>query len=108
MHAKNQIFKYQQHINKFLTGVKGGSKSDYETDFFSYFRGTIGVHDITVGDKCHLYLGREGTTKRTGLTATAGKFDFEKITVAAGGEITSTHDLTGVNDEINIKVRTML
>lgn len=68
------------------------------------FRGTIGVSDMTVGDSCSLYLGSQGTTKRTGLTSTTGKFDFVEITVAAGGEITSTHDLTGVNDAINLKV----
>jgi hypothetical protein len=59
---------------------------------------------MTVGDGCSLYLGSQGTTKRTGLTSTSGKFDFVELTVAAGGEITSTHDLTGVSDAINIKV----
>jgi hypothetical protein len=71
---------------------------------FIYFRGTIGVHDVIVGEKCSLYLGKEGNTKRTGVFPDKGLFDFEKITVAAGGEITSTADLTGANDIINIKV----
>lgn len=67
-------------------------------------RGTFGVRDMTVGDRCSLYIGSQGTTKRTGLTPTTGIFDFVEITVASGGEITSTHDLTGVNAAINIKV----
>jgi hypothetical protein len=68
------------------------------------FRGTIGVHDMTVGDGCSLYLGSTGSTTRTGVSPESGTFDFDEISVAAGGEITSTWDLTGANDVINIKV----
>lgn len=66
-------------------------------------RGTIGVHDMTVGENCVLYLGSAGTTIRTGLAPNPGLFDFETFIVAAGGEVTSTADLTGANDEIHLK-----
>lgn len=69
-------------------------------------RGTIGVHDMTVGESCSLYLGNAGTTARTGLVANPGLFYFESLTVAAGGEITSTPELTGASDEIHLKVST--
>lgn len=59
---------------------------------------------MTVGDGCTLYLGGTGSTTRTGVSPLSGTFDFEDITVAAGGEITSTGDLTGTTDSINIKV----
>lgn len=58
---------------------------------------------MTVGENCVLYLGSAGTTIRTGLAPNPGLFDFEALTVAAGGEVTSTADLTGANDEIHLK-----
>ncbi|WAR26294.1 hypothetical protein MAR_011998 [Mya arenaria] len=62
---------------------------------------------MTVGDGCSLYLGSAGTTTRTGLDANPGTFDMETLTVAAGGEITATPDLTGADNEINIQANTM-
>ena len=73
-------------------------------DAYFVCRGTIGVHDMTVGESCSLYLGSAGTTVRTGLIANPGLFYFESLTVAAGGEITSTADLTGTSDEVHLKV----
>lgn len=62
------------------------------------------MHDITVGKGCTVYFGNTGKTTRTGISPVAGTFDFKDIIVAAGGEVTSTSDLTGIKDVINIKV----
>jgi len=59
---------------------------------------------MTIGEGCRLFLGATGTAFRTGIPALPGTFDVNELTVAAGGEITATHDLTGVNNRINIKV----
>ena len=69
-----------------------------------YNRGTIGVYDLTVGDSCHLYLGKTGNTKRSGFISTIGTFDFDVLTVAAGGEVTATSDLVGDNNEVKLAV----
>ena len=67
-------------------------------------RGTIGVYDLTVGDSCHLYLGNTGKTKRSGFISAIGTFDFDVLTVAAGGKVTATSDLVGDNNEIKLAV----
>ena len=67
-------------------------------------RGTIGVYDLTVGDGCHLYLGSTGKTKRSGFVSTTGIFDFDSLTVAAGGEVTATSNLVGANNKIQLAV----
>ena len=54
---------------------------------------------------CHLYLGSAGTTKRSGFIGTSGIYDFEGLTVAAGGEVTPTHDLVGDNNKLQLAVR---
>ena len=69
-----------------------------------YNRGTIGVYDLTVGDSCHLYLGKTGKTKRSGFISAIGTFDFDVLTVAARGEVTATSDLVGDNNEIKLAV----
>ena len=62
------------------------------------------MYDLTVGHSCHLYLGSTGTTKRSGFVGTAGTFDFDRLTVAAGGEVTPTSDLTGANNKVKLAV----
>ena len=68
------------------------------------FRGTIGVHNLTVGDQCRLLLGNTGNTKLTGYESETGTFDFEKLVVADGGEVTATGDLTGQSNKIQLGV----
>ena len=72
------------------------------------FRGTIGVYDLTVGDSCHLYLGSTGKTKRSGFISNTGIFDFDVLTVAAGGEVTATSDLVGDDNEIKLAVSILM
>ena len=59
---------------------------------------------MTVGRDCHLYLGSTGSTKRSGFVSDAGIFDFDALTVAAGGEVTPTHDLVGENNALHLAV----
>ena len=59
---------------------------------------------MTVGKDCHLYLGSTGSTKRSGFVSDTGIFDFDALTVAAGGEVTPTHDLTGENNLLKLAV----
>ena len=62
------------------------------------------MYDLTVGDSCHLYLGSTGKTKRSGFVSTTGIFDFDSLTVAAGGEVTATNNLVGANNRIQLSV----
>ena len=61
-----------------------------------------------MGDRCHLYLGSTGTTKRSGFVGMSGIFDFEKLTVADGGEVTATGDLVNENNRIHLAVSIIL
>ena len=63
---------------------------------------------MTVGKDCHLYLGSTGSTKRSGFVSDTGIFDFDALTVAAGGEVTPTHDLTGENNLLKLAVSNYL
>ena len=70
----------------------------------SIFRGTIGVYDLTVGYNCHLYLGNTGATKRSGFVSNSGIFDFDRLTVASGGEVTPTSELVGEDNIVRLAV----
>ena len=70
-------------------------------------RGTIGVHNLTVAESCKLYLGSSGTTKRSGFIGTTGVYDFEGLTVAAGGEVRPTLDLVGKDNKLQIAVSSL-
>ena len=53
-------------------------------------RGYIGVEDMTVARNCRLYLGLTGTTE---LANSEGTYGFHFLTVADGGEVTSTSEV---------------
>ncbi|XP_076091252.1 uncharacterized protein LOC143063127 [Mytilus galloprovincialis] len=56
--------------------------------------GTLGVVDMTIGNGCDLHLGSTGNTQGISTVSPTGIFDFNTLTVKAGGEVTVTHDLT--------------
>ena len=61
--------------------------------------------DVTLAHNCHLFLSRSGTTR---LANKMGTFQFRRLTVADGGEMTSTNDvknnsLTVVMNEGNVQ-----
>jgi len=63
------------------------------------------LDQMTVSQGCRLYLGLTGTTK---LANREGVFQFHSLTVADGGEVTSTSEvdtnkLTMVIGEVNIQ-----
>jgi hypothetical protein len=65
----------------------------------------MNVIDVTLAHNCHLLLSRTGTTR---LANKMGTFQFRSLTIADGGEMTSTHDvrntsLTLVMDEGNVQ-----
>ena len=45
---------------------------------------------MTVAKSCHLYVGLTGTTE---LANSEGKYTFSSLTVADGGEVTTTSDV---------------
>ena len=51
-------------------------------------RGILGAHNLTVGDNCKLYLGLTGTIRTTEFTGDPGVYRFNRLTVAADGEVT--------------------
>ena len=65
-------------------------------------RGRLGVVDMTVGDGCVLKLGATGDTIST--TGGVGIYDFNTLTVKAGGEVTVTDDLTDMSSILTITV----
>ena len=69
-----------------------------------YCRGTLGIVNMTVGDGCNLYLGSTGNTQGISTVSPRGVFDFETLTVKAGGEVTVTYDLTGASSIMEITV----
>lgn len=73
---------------------------------FCYFfsRGTLGVVDMTIGDACDLHLGSTGNTQGISTVSPTGIFDFNALTVKAGGEVTVTHDLTDETSSMAITV----
>lgn len=54
------------------------------------FRGTLAVHDLTIGNGCHLYLGPSGTSRGTETHGDVGIYGFDSLTVNGGGEVTMT------------------
>ena len=61
--------------------------------------------DVTLAHNCHLFLSLTGTTR---LANKMGTFKFRRLTIADGGEMTSTNDvknssLTVVIDEGNVQ-----
>ena len=92
-------------IQSLRYNFKATEGRDCTTCFILYFsRGTIGVYDLTIGNNCHLYLGSTGKTKRSGYISPTGIFDFDSLTVAAGGEVTATNNLVGANNKIQLSV----
>jgi hypothetical protein len=71
---------------------------------FNYFRGTLGIVDMTVGHGCNLYLSATGNTNGISTVSEVGVYDFNTLTVKAGGEVSVTHDLTGVTSSMSITV----
>ena len=67
-------------------------------------RGTLGVHEMIVGDGCHLKLGATGSTRQLNATGTVGGYVFPVLTVKAGGEVTVTEDLIQKNSYLRIQV----
>ena len=69
--------------------------------FFSHSttRGYLGVEDMTVAKNCHLYLGLTGSTE---LANSEGTYRFHSLTVADGGEVTSTSEVGSNSLTLNI------
>ncbi|XP_033640829.1 uncharacterized protein LOC117301055 [Asterias rubens] len=65
-------------------------------------RGTISIHDLTIGQGCHLLLSQTGTSRLlsdsldTSLDllegSLAGHYRFDSLTIAADGEVASVDD----------------
>lgn len=73
---------------------------------FGYFysRGTLGVVDMTIGNGCDLHLGSTGNTQGISTVSPTGIFNFDTLTVKAGGEVTVTHDLIDDTSRMAITV----
>lgn len=54
------------------------------------FRGIMNIIDVILAHKCRLFLSSTGTTK---LANNMGIFQFRTLTIADGGEMTSTSDV---------------
>ena len=67
--------------------------------FFVSPRGYLGVEDMTIAKNCDLYLGLTGSTE---LASTEGTYKFNSLTVADGGEVTSTSDVGRNSLTLNI------
>ena len=59
--------------------------------FFPVLRGYLGVEDMTVAKGCRLFLALTGSTE---LANSEGTYRFHSLTVADGGEVTSTPDVS--------------
>ena len=59
---------------------------------------------MTVGNGCSLHLGATGNTQGLSTVSTTGVFDFNILTVKAGGEVTVTYDLVDVTSSMSVKV----
>ena len=55
-----------------------------------FSRGYLGVEDTTVAKGCRLFLALTGSTE---LANSEGTYRFHSLTVADGGEVTSTPDV---------------
>jgi len=62
-------------------------------------RGYLGVEHMTVAKNCHLYLGLTGSTE---LANSEGTYKFNSLTVADGGEVTSTSEVGRNSLSLNI------
>ena len=70
--------------------------------FLFLSRGTISIHDLTIGQGCHLLLSQTGTSRLlsdsldTSLDllegSLAGHYRFDSLTIAADGEVASVDD----------------
>ncbi|XP_038052472.1 uncharacterized protein LOC119725183 [Patiria miniata] len=78
-------------------------------------RGTISVHDLTIGKGCRLLLSQTGTSRLLNDTLDtsvdlvqgnlAGHYRFDSLTVAANGEVTSVDDGNNVLDNFTLSVQ---
>ena len=55
-----------------------------------FSRGYLGVEDMTVAKSCRLFLALTGSTE---LANSEGTYRFHALTVADGGEVTSTPEV---------------
>ena len=51
------------------------------------FRGTIAVHDLTIGHGCVLHLSDVGSSRGTTYFGDVGDYAFDSLIVNAGGEV---------------------
>ena len=65
----------------------------------------MGVHNLTVGDGCQLFLGPTGTIRQTNFVGEASIYTFEGLTVAAGGEVTHIPGASTEERNLTIVVR---
>lgn len=75
--------------------------------FFLYFyRGTLAVHDLTVGDGCNLYLTPDGTSRGTDANSErgAGFFSFDSLTVEHGGYVAMSSTVSEADSQLNLVV----
>ena len=54
---------------------------------FSLSRGTIAVHDLTIGNGCVLHLSNVGQSRGTHYFGDVGNYAFDSLTVNGGGEV---------------------
>ena len=64
-----------------------------------FSRGYLGVEDMTVAKSCRLFLALTGSTE---LANSEGTYIFHSLTVADGGEVTSTPDVNSNSLTLNI------
>lgn len=50
----------------------------------------MNMHDVTLAQNCHLLLSATGTTT---LANKRSKFQFQSLTIADGGQMSSTNDV---------------
>ena len=67
-------------------------------------RGTLGAHNLTVGDGCELHLGLTGTIRSTGFMGNPGIYRFDHLNVAAYGEVTHLPDADWTKQNLTIIV----
>lgn len=81
--------------------------------FFS--RGTISVHDLTIGKGCRLLLSQTGTSRLLNDSldtsidlsegSLAGHYRFDALTIAADGEVTSVDDGDDMQENFTLSVQ---
>ena len=70
-------------------------------------RGTLGAHDLKVGDGCRLLLAPTGTTRGTHSFGQPGIYEFDTLTVKADGEVTHLPNAPHEEQILTLMVRSL-